>query len=105
MKTAHTPGPWIIGRRNEGDNTITVGTPINKDATCLKAVAYVAPSAFYEKVHTQDANVHLIAAAPTLCEALSACVAWMLQCDPSAHRKDCIIAARAALALAGKGET
>lgn len=66
---SHTPGPWIVGSRLDGDNCIKVGVPIAKEDTILQAVAYVAPRPHYELNNPQRANTRLIAAAPELLEA------------------------------------
>ena len=62
----YTSGPWKVGGWNEVDNTLTVGIPISFSGM-LSAVAYIAPRPFYHD--DQEANAHLIAAAPELLEA------------------------------------
>ena len=56
-KPKHTPGPWIIGTRQDGSRCFSLGDPI-------KGPHYQGD------IHCSDADARLIAAAPDLLEAL-----------------------------------
>jgi hypothetical protein len=59
MKTTHTPGPWEV-KRNDG-----IFHPLKN--------MWIATAHVQNTQQEQDANTHLIAAAPELLEALQLC--------------------------------
>lgn len=95
----HTPGPWMVGTRLDGDNTIKVGVPINEDKT-LHTVAYIAPRPSYEKGNPQLSNARLIAAAPELLEACRAMLSPFEDEEESILLADALDLLKAAIAKA-----
>ena len=68
MNTKHTPGPWNIDEKLEGQTCITSK---QHDSFAEPIICRVFDSS-HVPLHEQEANARLIAAAPELLEALLA---------------------------------
>lgn len=66
-----TPGPWHVVH-NGAYREINLG-----DCECSPSIAQVCPSQFLENGDNEEANAHLIAAAPELYEALLLAKSWL----------------------------
>jgi hypothetical protein len=78
--STHTPGPWVIWENTPGDGRWCIGSGSEKDRS---SKLVVAPDDGWEtgyKDHRErEANAHLIAAAPTMLDALKAHDAYLSQ--------------------------
>ena len=107
----HTPGPWYVGAMTDQLYVINEPPrpgPKDYENTSLQTVAIAKTFAVDGGFKTEEANAHLMAAAPQLKEALEEYLSAKPQCECSDH-SGCRMAsarvkARAALAAA-EGET
>ena len=96
-KPKHTPGPWKAERdtaRNAYAWKVTGAKGVVED---------IARLALVDSVSQIEANAHLIAAAPTMYEALKAMLSQVKHIDQSATHEgltNCDIIAKARVALA-----
>ena len=93
---AWTPGEWFVSRQGLAGSIVIRGAGDPKTGPILASV-----SKFYGSAHVHgdhEANARLIAAAPTLYEALAAMCREFTHGNPD--QREAISAARAALALA-----
>ena len=75
MSALFTPGPWFAKR--EGSSTVYIEARLR--GSTLQEVAACGPT---ETVEQQEANAHLIAAAPRMYDALTnLCAVWKSHCN------------------------
>lgn len=76
MTTKHTPGTWFVGETHQDDEgyaEISVMASVDGKTVAPAVVVLQFPNV----PGMQEANAHLISAAPDLLEALERCTAWM----------------------------
>lgn len=76
MTTKHTPGEWFVGdthKDDEGYAEIAVMASVDGRTVAPAVVVLQFPNV----PGMQEANAHLISAAPSLLESLEACTRWM----------------------------
>lgn len=88
--TAHTPGPWEIGRVNSGP--VAGAIPITTQGYRETFRDGVLITSVYGSAARSEANAHLIAAAPDMYEALKL-VMQHGRIDDSEHRMNLVAAA------------
>lgn len=80
MSTKHTPGPWTIGRWEQNlpiidaSETLKSSILVSSKENWGSDIAYIAIKATDDDISVQEANARLIAAAPTMFEALEAVI-------------------------------
>ena len=102
MKTKHTPGPWVVvGEPNQ----YLVGSPCHEETGNRRIVCRVSGQL---SVQSEEANARLIAAAPSMLEALRVIAEWDPAASPSEPGgmsiMDAIDIAQAAIRKAEEGD-
>lgn len=94
----HTPGPWVVQRHDPNNSRYHSNVVRNWSENGKHYIRSITIQLAYDEPAVNDANAHLIAAAPAMYEALT--IALQIMVDKRVPYQHEIDQARAALAQA-----